>query len=135
MGSLSLWRAGWIAILMLLFGPTAAQERLSNPPLSESQARELLSARLQADGLYGPELAPDCLKFYTERRSARHFDFIVTARDEERCAQFRKPDAKVDEFRVLRDGSDILWYSNREGGFVEFTLAKEHRKPLGRSSE
>lgn len=116
------------AVLILLAGPGVSQG--ADPAaLSESDARAVLSRRLQEDALYGPSIPMDCLQLHTERRGPRHFDFIVIRKDEEACVQARGPYTGVDEFRVMRSDGKLLWYYDEDGVFVEYERAKEYRKP------
>jgi hypothetical protein len=115
-------------VLMLAAGPGISQDAAPGA-LSENDARLRLARRLQEDALYGPSIPMDCLQFHTERRGARHFDFIVTAKEEEPCAQVRGPYTGVDEFRVMRGDGKLLWYYDGDGVFVEYERAKNYRKP------
>jgi hypothetical protein len=123
-----LMRAQCAAILMLVAGPGMSQD-VAPGALSESAARLLLARRLQKDALYGPSIPIDCLEFHTERRGPRHFDFIVTPKEEEPCAQARGPYTGVDEFRVMRSDGKLLWYYDEHGVFVAYERAKEYRRP------
>ena len=123
-----LMRAQCAAVLMLVAGPCISQDAAPRA-VSENDAQVLLARRLQDDALYGPSIPIDCLQFHTERRGPRHFDFIVTPKEEEPCTQARGPYTGVDEFRVMRADGKLLWYYDEDGAFVAYERAKEYRRP------
>jgi hypothetical protein len=117
------------AVLMLVAGTGICQDEAAPPaPMSENDARVLLYRRLQTDALYGPSTSMDCVQFHTERRSPRHFDFIITLKSEEPCAQARGPYTGVDEFRVFRANGKLMWYFEEDARFVDYERAKDFRK-------
>ena len=119
----------YAAVLMLLAGSGICQDDAKPPaPMSEDDARILLYRRLQTDALYGPSTSMDCVQFHTERRSPRHFDFIITLKTEEPCAQARGPYTGVDEFRVFRGNGKLMWYFEEDARYVDYERAKDFRK-------
>jgi hypothetical protein len=95
--------------------------------LSEKQALDIVSARVQQDKLYDSWTTASCLSFLVEEKTKVYIDIAIREKHGGQCPGDPDTSPIVDRFRVHRMTKRVKWYKPAEGEFQPYSAVLKAR--------
>jgi len=120
-------RLSVLASLLFLLGMFLDSDALALNRLSEQQALDIVTARVQKDKLYGHHTNVSCLHFLVEGKTKDYIDVAIREKHSGECLGDQDTSPIVDRFRVHRMTKRVKWYHPADGEYVPYSAMLKAR--------
>lgn len=120
-------RLSVLASLLFLLGMFLGSDAFALNRLSEQQAIDIVTARVQKDKLYDHHTSVSCLHFLVEGKTKDYIDVAIREKHSGECLGDQDTSPIVDRFRVHRMTKRVKWYHPADGEYVPYSAMLKAR--------